>query len=206
MESLPEFLVGKTQGCVIAALLFVIYINDFPENIKSHLYLFADNCKFFRQIFTSEDTSAMQDDLNTLYEWSKLWLLKFHPGKCVTLRLSLHKPRNKHTYYLGENKLENVEEAKDLGIIVDYKLKFQKHISTKVNKANQSWGTIKRTFKHMDPHIFKKLFCAQVRSNLEYAIQFLAPYLRKTSTRYNQSKEEPSSTYQDNIILPTLTD
>ena len=164
---------------MIAALLFVIYINDLPENIKSHLYLFADDCKFFRQIITSEDTDIMQEDLNTLYEWSKTWLLKFHPGKCATLRLSLHKQNEKHTYHLGDDDLENVEEVKDLGIIVDYKLKFQKQISAKVNKANQSWGTIKRTFKHMDSYIFKKLFCAQVRSHLEYAIQFWAPYLRK---------------------------
>ena len=170
---------GVPQGSVIAALLFVIYINDLPENVKSHLYLFADDCKFFRQIITSEDTSIMQEDLNTLLKWSKIWLLKFHPGKCVTLRLSLKNQNNKHTYYLGENELENVEEAKDLGIIVDQKLKFQRQISAKVNKANQSWGTIKRTFKHMTPHIFKKLFCAQVRSHLEYAIQFWAPYLRK---------------------------
>ena len=69
---------GVPQGSVIAALLFVIYINDLPDSIKSHLYLFADDCKFFRQIFTSEDTSTMQDDLNTLYKWSKLWMLKFH--------------------------------------------------------------------------------------------------------------------------------
>ena len=170
---------GVPQGSVIAALLFVIYINDLPENIKSHLYLFADDCKFFRQIITSEDTSIMQADLNTLHEWSKKWLLEFHPGKCVTLRLSLKKQNENHTYYLGENELENVEETKDLGIIVDHKLKFQKQISAKVNKANQSWGIIKRTFKHMNPYIFKKLFCAQVRSHLEYAIQFWAPYLRK---------------------------
>ena len=114
----------------------------------------------------------MQKDLQSLLEWSKIWLLKFHPGKCVTLRLSLHKQNEKHTYYLGETPLENVEEVKDLGIIVDYKLKFQKQISGKVNKANQTWGTIRRTFKHMNPDIFKKLFCAQVRSHLEYAIQF----------------------------------
>ena len=170
---------GVPQGSVIAALLFVIYINDLPDNIKSPLYLFADDCKFFRQIITPEDTSIMQSDLDKLLEWSKTWLLKFHPGKCVTLRLSLHKQNDKYTYHLGEDLLDNVEEVKDLGIIVDYKLKFEKHISAKVNKANQSWGTIKRSFKHMNSDIFKKLFCAQVRSHLEYAIQFWAPYLRK---------------------------
>ena len=206
---------GVPQGSVIAALLFVIYINDLPDSIKSHLYLFADDCKFFRQIFTSEDTTTMQDDLNTLYEWSKLWLLKFHPGKCVTLRLSLHKQDDKHTYYLGENELENVEEAKDLGIIVDSKLKFQKHISAKVNKANQSWGTIKRTFKHMDAYIFKKLFCAQVRSHLEYAIQFWAPYLRKDINKIESVQRRATKyipgyhnlTYSDRLKkldLPTL--
>ena len=121
----------------------------------------------------------MQQELNTLYEWSRRWLLKFHPGKCVNLRISLNKQPEVHTYYLGENELENVEEVRDLGIIVDTKLKFKKHISTKVNKANQMWGTIKRTFKHMNSYIFKKLFCAHVRSHLEYAVQFWSPYLRK---------------------------
>lgn len=170
---------GVPQGSVIAALLFVIYINDLPENVKSHLFLFADDCKFFRQIITAEDTSIMQEDLDTLHEWSKIWLLKFHPDKCVTLRISLNKQSEAHAYYLGEDELKKVEEVKDLGIIVDSRLQFQKQISGKVNKANQSWGTIKRTFKHMNPYIFKKLFCAQVRSHLEYAIQFWAPYLRK---------------------------
>ena len=170
---------GVPQGSVIAALLFVIYINDLPDNIKSHLYLFADDCKFFRQMINSVDTTIMQLDLNTLYEWSKTWLLKFHPDKCVTLRISLQNENEKHTYYLGDDELSNVEETKDLGVIVDCKLKFVKQISTKVNKANQTWGAVKRTFKHMSPYIFKKIFCAQVRSHLEYAIQFWAPYYRK---------------------------
>ena len=72
-----------------------------------------------------------------------------------------------------------MDEVKDLGVIVDSKLHFQKQTSTKVNKANQMWGIIKRTFKYMKKEIFKKLFSAHVRSHLEYAIQFWCPYLRK---------------------------
>ena len=174
-----EITSGVPQGSVIAALLFTIYINDLPENIISHLFLFADDCKFFRRILTTEDTEIMQKDLDTLHEWSERWLLKFHPGKCVTLGINLSNETSTHTYHLGNNELTNVEEVKDLGIIVDSKLKFQKHISAKVNKANQMWGTIKRTFRYMNKDIFKKLFSAHVRSHLEYAVQFWSPYLRK---------------------------
>ena len=171
---------GVPQGSVIAALLFVIYINDLPENIKSHIFLFADDCKFFRQIATPEDINIMQADLDKLYEWSQKWLLTFHPEKCVNLRISLSKDPGTHTYHLGDNNLKNVEEVRDLGVNVDSKLKFQTHISGKVNKANQLWGAIKKAFKHMNPDIFKKLFCAHIRPHLEYAVQFWSPYLRKS--------------------------
>ena len=174
-----ELTSGVPQGSVIAALLFVIYINDLPDNIKSHLFLFADDCKFFKQILTNEDVEIMQKDLDTLHEWSVKWLLKFHPEKCINLRIQLNQNTPQHTYRLGNNELKNVEEVRDLGVIVDTRLKFQKHISTKVNKANQMWGTIKRTFKHMKKDIFKKLFSAHVRSHLEYAVQSWCPYLRK---------------------------
>ena len=170
---------GVPQGSVLAALLFVIFINDLPEEIKSHIFMFADDLKFFRHILTTEDTEIMQHDLNILHEWSKKWLLSFHPDKCVTLRISLKKDQEKQTYYLGEHPLKNVDEVRDLGIIVDSKLQFQKHTATKVNKANQMWGTVRRTFKHMNEDIFRKLFCAHVRPHLEYAVQFWSPYLRK---------------------------
>ena len=171
---------GVPQGSVIAALLFVIYINDLPENIKSHIFLFADDCKFFREIRTPEDTDIMQADLDTLYEWSQKWLLTFHPGKCVNLKISLRKDAQTHVYHLGNNELKNVDEVKDLGVKVDVMLKFENHISEKVNKANQLWGAIKRAFKHMNEDIFKKLFCSHIRPHLEYAVQFWAPYLRKS--------------------------
>ena len=171
---------GVPQGSVIAALLFVIYINDLPENIKSHIYLFADDCKFFREIITLEDIDIMQEDLDTLYEWSQKWLLTFHPDKCVNLRITLRKDAQTHVYQLGDYELKNVDEVKDLGVKVDSKLKFESHISEKVNKANQLWGAIKKAFKHMDQDIFKKLYCAHIRPHLEYAVQFWAPYLRKS--------------------------
>ena len=75
--------------------------------------------------------------------------------------------------------MDDVDKVKDLGIIVDSKLKFEQHMSTKVNNANSTMGTIRRTFKQMDNETFKLLYCSHVRSQLEYGNQFWSPHLQK---------------------------
>ena len=68
---------------------------------------------------------------------------------------------------------------KDLGVYVDNELKFRHHMVTKVNKANSIMGTIRRSFKYLDHNTFKLIFCAQVRTIIEYANPFWCPYLKK---------------------------
>ena len=69
---------------------------------------------------------------------------------------------------MGENEINQVTEEKDLGIIIDDKLKFQQHINQQKNKANQRLGMIKRSFSYMDKEMFLTLFKSIVRPHLEY--------------------------------------
>ena len=55
-------------------------------------------------------------------------------------------------------KVTKVDTEKDLGFIFDSKLKFGEHISTKVNKVNQIFGLIFRTFTYMDKKIVLNLY------------------------------------------------
>ena len=174
-----EVLSGVPQGSVLGALLFVIYINDLPENIDSDLYLFADDTKFFRQINSSQDCWTVQKDLNLLELWSRKWLLKFHPDKCVVLRLKSNQETAKYTYRLNNHEVKSVSSVKDLGITVDEELKFREHMISKVNKANAVMGTIRRTFKYLDYGAFKMIYCAHVRVQVEYASPVWCPYLKK---------------------------
>ena len=214
-ESKPV-LSGIPQGSVLGALLFIIYINDMPEIVNSNMYLFADDTKFFHQVQSIEDAISIQDDIRQLEEWSRSWLLKFHPDKCVVLRISLNSDQPNYKYKLQNKSLKHVNETKDLGVIVDSELKFSTHIAKTVNKANSIMGTIRRSFKYLNYQTFKTIFCAHVRIYLEYANPFWSPYKKKDivlieSVQKKATKFLPGMiglTYEQRlrkINLPTLS-
>ena len=83
------------------------------------------------------------------------------------------------TYDGSEITLETVQSEKDVGVTIDSKLKFDKHIQTQVNKANQLVGIIRRTFKYLDYKSFCLLFKALARPHLEYASSVWNPHKKK---------------------------
>ena len=159
---------GIPQGSVLGPLLFVIFINDLPSQVKSDIFLFADDTKIFRTINSIGDKDTLQNDITTMVKWADTWQLEFHPDKCVSMSIN-HKGEQPRIYKMKETTLKQVHQEKDIGVIVDDQLKFEKHIYEKINKANSMMGLIRRSFIHMDEDIFKKLFKAPVRPHLEYA-------------------------------------
>ena len=43
------------QGSMLGPLLFVMFINDLPDQVKSDIFLFADDTKIFRNMRCPED-------------------------------------------------------------------------------------------------------------------------------------------------------
>ena len=56
---------GVPQGSVV----FLIFINDLPENIRSSVRLFADDCVLYRNIKSPINCQILQDDMNSLSQW-----------------------------------------------------------------------------------------------------------------------------------------
>ena len=171
---------GIPQGSVLGPILFVIFINDLPDSIVSGSFLFADDTKLFRTIRSRDDTTVLQSDLDHLMDWSSKWLLKFNASKCHVLTIgAFENIVCAHRYTMGDLELEHVFEEKDLGVIIDSELKFDDHISSKVNKANSIIGLIRRSFSFLDPLLFKKLYVTFARPHLEYAQSVWSPHLKK---------------------------
>jgi len=115
-----------------------------------------------------------------LEDWSKTWLLNFHPSKCHVLALGkFDNIQYTERYHIYSKELEHVFEEKDLGVFIDSNLSFAEHISSKVRVANAMVGLIRRSFSHLDGYSFKKMFSAFVRPHLEYAQSMWSPQLTK---------------------------
>jgi hypothetical protein len=153
-----------------------------PEMVESSTYLFADDTNIFREILEENDEKMLQADLDSLQSWSDTWLLKFHPNKCKVMSVA-NKGMDKGTkhYYLYNNdgnriELEQYDGEKDIGVLVDENLSFNKHIQNQVNKANSIMGLIRRTYTYLDEQSFKYLFQALVRPHIEYAEAVWSPF------------------------------
>ena len=81
---------GVPQGSILGPLLFLIFINDMPNVIskETSLSLFADESKCFRLILGRDDGNKLQDDLNKLFQWSRIWGMEFNVKKCKVLRVA----------------------------------------------------------------------------------------------------------------------
>ena len=78
--------------------------------------------------------------------------------------------------------MEITTSEKDVRVIIDNKLSFDKHIAEKINKANSVVRAIRRSFEYLDKDTFKKLYTALVRPHLEYANAVWNPYKKKDIT------------------------
>ena len=117
---------GITQRSVLGPILFLVYINDLPGAIKGIMKIFADGAKVYYEIESIDTPQFMQDDLNRADLWAILWDMIFNSKKYHHMHVGENSVVSTYSMGAGENmtEIQKVNSEKDLGLIVDDKLKF----------------------------------------------------------------------------------
>ena len=143
--------------------------NDLPSCVNSKVRLFADDCLLYRENKNNQDQIDMQRDLDALMDWGSTWSMKFNAKKCNIMQVSRSRKPLQHFYSLGNEILQEVSDAKYLGIQIDNKLDWNKHISTVAARGQIKIAFLNRNLKGCPKKLKDTAYISLIRPALEYS-------------------------------------
>ena len=172
-STIKFILSGVPQGSVLGPLLFLLFVNDLPEGIRSILKLFADDVKM---IVDPNNFSNISLDLELLELWEAQWCLKFNVQKCMVMQIGLSNPKNQYSF--GGESLRCVDNEKDLGVTFNSSFSFEDHVRNSIAKANRTIAWVTRNVISREPSVMLGLYKSLIKPHIEYCSQAWAPMAR----------------------------
>ena len=124
-----------------------------------------------------EDAAALQKDTDLMMMWAEKWGMVFNVEKCKVMQVG--RQNRKHQYRMGDVRLAEVAEAKDLGVWIGNDLKPANQCKRAAKLANSALGLITRCFHYRTKSILVPLYKTFVRPKLEFAVTVWNPWLEK---------------------------
>ena len=137
-ESVPVSSGVPQVSVPVGPILFLIYINDLPDELSSQVRLFADDTAVYLTIGDTEDGKVLQNDLDRLSVWEDRWDMEFNPSKCQVVRVTTSRKLINVTYTLHGQVLEVVTSAKYLGVDISSGLSWNPHIDRITKTATRT--------------------------------------------------------------------
>ena len=164
---------GVPQGSVLGPLLFLVYINDLTENISSQMRLFADDSSLFTPVKVIIETNEkLTQDLQTITNWAYQWKMVFNPDitkQAVEVIFSVKKKKPYHPELnFNDVPVSREEHTKHLGVFLDSKLNFSKHIHEAVRKATKGLSLMKYLSRYVSRKVLDLSYKLYVRPHLDY--------------------------------------
>lgn len=167
-----ETKLGVPQGAKLAAVLFLIYINDINECLKfSKIGLFADDTLLYT---THKDpvvaVQQMNEDLIRVQKWLNVNKLKLNTEKtkCMVLHC-----KQIEDIQINNIAIERVKSIKYLGFIIAENLKMAEHVDYIAKKVAKKIGFLERISHKLDMEGRLTLYKSIISPHFDYCASIL---------------------------------
>ena len=171
---------GVPQGSVLGPILFLLFINDLPDDLLSQIAIYADDttvydCQEETDAFSMLDQArCLESDLQDIVEWGKKWLVTFNAGKTKLLSVSkCHKATPFSIPMNGKDLPEN-NSFRLLGLTFSNSLTWNEYVEAIAKSAAQKVGSLYRARAYLTPECILYLYKASIRPCMEYCCHLWA--------------------------------
>ena len=165
---------GIPQGSILGPLLFLLYINDMPKSLKYVTpSMYADDTEIYASSKHGDELVAnLNCDLENVRKWMVQNRLQIHPTKTKYMYIgSSYNIKNNissNPILINNISVPRTENYTCLGVSLDERLTWEKHIDTICAKVGAGIGVMRRMKPFVPQETLKLIYEALVQPYFNY--------------------------------------
>ena len=166
---------GVPQGSILGPTLFLLHINDLPDDVICDIAIHADDTYLYSKCDQASDlwqqlelASELELDLKDTLDWSKKWLVDFNAGETHLVSFDRSNNSGSIDVKMDWSVLEEKSSFKMLGLTFSSKLDWGSYIISIAKTAFKKIGALIRSMKFLSPEVALYLYKSTICPGMKY--------------------------------------
>ena len=173
---------GVPQGSILGPTLFLIYINDLPDELICKLVIYADDTTLYSCLDGKAETEeqrlalsqSLESDLSRISDWGKKWQVTLNSEKTKVLSANRYVNPEATPISMSGTTLEESSSIRLVGLTLSKDLTWNEYISSIAKKASMKVGSLYRARRCLSPEVILHLYKSLIRPCMEYCCHIWA--------------------------------
>ena len=166
---------GAPQGSICGPTLFLLYINDLPDDVICDIAIYGDDTTLYSKcdqaFYLWQElglASELESDLQDNVDRGKKWLVNFNAGKTQLVSFDRSNNNGSNDVKLDGFVLEEKSSFKMLRLTFSSQLDWGSYIISTAKTASKKIGALIRSMKFLSPEVALYLYKSTIRPCMEY--------------------------------------